>query len=267
MTENIKNVLTLEERKTIGYDILCYVDKWCREHNVKYYLGYGTLLGAVRHKAFIPWDDDIDIIMFREDYTEFIKQFNTACDGRYKCIDFENGTYYFPYAKVVDTRTVYSPESIIPLDDLGIGIGIFPFDYLENEKVDRLLYGYAKMLRYSLYNNKSELSLSGKNFLKLPIYLFAKCIGWKRWSRIIRKRSEKHFKEQRYCFTAGGMAVNELLIFEKSMFEETVSVTFEGTEFPAPKDFDAVLSKTYGDYMQLPPVESRVAHLGKAFYR
>lgn len=61
--------------------------------------------------------------------------------------------------------------------------------------------------------------------------------------------------------------MSELWIFEKSMFDETVSVTFEGTEFPAPKDFDAVLSRTYGNYMQLPPVESRVAHLGKAFYR
>ena len=104
----MKKEINVEELKQIQLNILKFVDKFCKENNLKYYLAYGTLLGAVRHKGYIPWDDDIDIIMFREDYEKFVTTFK---DVNYKVFATEvNSKYPYPFAKVGDTRTYFEEE-------------------------------------------------------------------------------------------------------------------------------------------------------------
>ena len=128
----MKKTINVEELKQVQLDILKFVDEYCKKNNLKYYLAYGTLLGAVRHKGYIPWDDDIDLLMFREDYEKFVTSFK---DERYKVFATEvNAKYPYPFAKVGDTTT-YFEEEIKDVMDTGVNIDIFPLDYLPEDKV------------------------------------------------------------------------------------------------------------------------------------
>ena len=104
--QNDRKIISADERKKISLDILKYVAEYCEKNDIKYFLAYGTLLGAVRHKGFIPWDDDIDLIMFRDDYNKFVSTFNkNDNNSKFKVLSFEYKTYSLPYAKVTDTET------------------------------------------------------------------------------------------------------------------------------------------------------------------
>lgn len=128
----MKKNIEVEELKRIQTDILNFVDGFCKKNGLRYWLAYGTLLGAVRHKGYIPWDDDIDILMFREDYEKFVTTFK---DERYKVFATEvNAKYPYPFAKVGDTAT-YFEEEIKDAIDTGVNIDVFPLDYIPEDRV------------------------------------------------------------------------------------------------------------------------------------
>ena len=145
--------INTEELKKIQVEILDYVDKFCEERNIKYSLYAGTLIGAVRHKGFIPWDDDIDIMMLRSDYERFLKELHEEKDSRYKILDFRyDHSYHYAFAKVIDSKTQLREEVIDPYDGLGIYIDIFPIDVLPDNKLKiRLVY----LIQWIFFNIKS----------------------------------------------------------------------------------------------------------------
>ena len=122
------NELTLDELKKIEFDILKHFDAFCKEHNIRYYLAFGTLLGAIRYKKFIPWDDDIDLLVPREDYDRLIRLFRDS--ERYQLFAFEkNSNFHYPFAKLCDMttrkeQTIYKNRGV----KLGVEIDIFPLD-------------------------------------------------------------------------------------------------------------------------------------------
>ena len=120
-------LLTLSETKEISLNILKYVSDYCNEKGIRYFAAYGTLLGAVRHGGFIPWDDDVDLVMLREDYDKFVESACSDFTGRYKCISFTQDTFVFPYTKIIDTETTAISDNVMEIEKHGMGIDIFPY--------------------------------------------------------------------------------------------------------------------------------------------
>lgn len=262
---------SLEEEKKISLDILKEIDLFCKENDIHYYIGYGTLLGAVRHGGFIPWDDDIDIIMFRSDYDRFVSLFEAR--GNYKCLSFEHQSFYLPYSKVVDTRTKIQSKNVIDIEDMGIGVDVFPCDYLSDSaeiafKIKKKFSIIEKLLRYSLYNSFSEIETSKLSIGKRIFYASAKLLGWKNCGKIYRLLFKSVKKESaKYCGVIANFTPVLLRIYDTNVFGTKRMIGFEDIQVPAPEKYEEFLKIAYGDYMKLPPKEQQIPHASKAFPR
>ena len=133
--------ITDEEYKQIVLDILLRIDHLCKHNNLRYMISYGTLLGAVRHQGFIPWDDDIDIVMPRKDYDLLCKVVNKSdCNLRFLCPETSEDTIY-PYGKICDIRTKLKESNFIEVEGYGAYVDVFPLDYLpDSDKEEMKLY-------------------------------------------------------------------------------------------------------------------------------
>lgn len=263
--------ISFKDAQNISFNILKHIDDFCKQNAITYFIGHGTLLGAVRHQGFIPWDDDIDILMFRKDYEKFISCFNAVDQEIYQCLSFETGTFYLPYAKVMDTRTVVKAKNFVEIEDNGIAVDVFPMDYVSDSKEEcvkiRNKYRiYGKLLRYSLYNNFSEIS-KRLNF-KFPIYLIAKALGTRRVSdQIIKFNKKLPSDEKKYTISFGAFLCGDKGIYESEWFHEYRLLKFENVDFTVPYKYKEFLSERYGDYMKLPPENQRIQHLQDAWLK
>lgn len=259
-------ITNLDEIKQIEIDILDEIVQICSENNLKYILAYGTLLGAVRHKGFIPWDDDIDIIMPRYDYNKLLEIWN---DGKYRLVEcMKNKDYIYPFAKVYDADTILEESGVTVSYPLGIYVDIFPCDAIKDtpEKEKKYLNQcemVEKMRMYSL--NPFEMFLNKdpkKNFGRKIIWNILRKIGPAKFSRILTKKLQKYsFSDAEYA----GCICNRNLereMLPKKVFEDLIDLEFEGKLYKAPNNYHLMLQKKYGDYMALPPVEERVLKHG-----
>lgn len=252
--------IEIEDLKKIQLDILRSVDDFCVKHDIKYSICGGSLIGAIRHKGFIPWDDDIDIMMTREYYERFIKEF---CDsnGVYKLHCLKNDdNYCYPYAKVEDSRTLIIEH--VDVTSMGISIDIFPIDELFDSKTESIEF-VNKMLRYrTIYKGKLLKPTKNNSLLKKLAIDSIKFFTWLFPLRNIALWYESKCKagqkgaEYIGC-VAWGYGLKE--IFNKNLFNDFILVDFEGYKFSAISQYDKYLRQLYGDYMQLPPLEKRVS--------
>lgn len=260
--------ITLEELQKLELEIMDEIHKYCIENNIKYYLGYGTLIGAVRHKGYIPWDDDIDIFMMRKDYNKFIKEFSS--NKGYKVISIESEpNFYLPFAKVINTNTILK-EEISSKFLLGVFVDIFPLDEVPIKEVKKF-YRKQKVLNKAL-----ALKFRGgkrRNIYKKIISFIAKLMLLpfsKRFliNKIIKHASKYMNKECEYVGSMVALIYNKKDIWKKEFFNATIDLPFENRNYLCPKEYDKVLSNTYGDYMELPPKERQVSsHNFKAYWK
>ena len=242
-------------------EILIFVDRFCKENGLRYYLAGGTLLGAVRHKGFIPWDDDIDICMPRPDYERLMEIFPKTGDWMLKSRSLQNWTA--PFAKVLDMTT--DVESVFSEAEKHLWIDIFPVDGLpadigEVEKIYkkcdfyRCLYGIGNA---RLGEGKTIFRKYAKFLLKPMVVLY----GLENFSRKIEEIAMRHpYETSEYvgAVTWGLYGAGERM--KKSEFEKATTVEFEGHIFPAMSCWDSYLTGIYGDYMTPPPPEKRQTH-------
>lgn len=175
-------------------EILIEVDKICREHDIKYFLTNGTLLGAVRHKGFIPWDDDIDIGMCRKDYDIFLKIANKELDEKYFCQSIHSeADYYLPFAKIRKNKTKYIEASTKHLDiNKGVYIDVFPIDNVPDNAIARFSHRIESYILFRIVLAKSGIrSPDDRRVLKHMVYGMLKIFSFP-----FRKRNFLHYMDQ-----------------------------------------------------------------------
>lgn len=251
----------IDEQRKIQTDILSDVAMFCEAHDIKYFLAYGTLLGAIRHKGYIPWDDDIDIWMPEPDYERFLSEYNSE---KYKVIHSGNSdNYNLFFAKVHDERTRFQ-ESYTAENDYGVFIDIFPLHGFSGHwQYKRIQYALCLIrVKNSFWNSRKSLSKKITNvFGKCLLYILSKKSIVKYMERVLR---EVPYEDSEWIHS---FMVNAKP-FKKEDFEESIFVEFERKKFRAPFQYDKILTTIYGDYMKLPPESDRVLkHQAKVWWK
>lgn len=250
--------ITIEESKGIQLNILKSIDSFCQKNKLRYSLAYGTLIGAVRHKGFIPWDDDIDIMMPRPDYDAFLKTFK----HEYLQVQYygNDNTCPMAFAKVIDSRTIVIQSN--NLFNTGIWVDVFPIDgYPADDEGD-----YFNLVSRKVHALTKNRSLTKAEYFK-PKNVLAYII-----KHILDMRTRKSIiQDYEQAFYSHGFDTSDFLgvsccmdgyneIMPAHVFKEYIKLPFEDSLFFCIKEYDFFLKRMYGDYMTLPPIDEQSGH-------
>lgn len=257
--------------------ILRDVHEFCIKHNIHYTLFGGTLIGAIRHQGFIPWDDDIDIAMPRPDYDRFVKTYQS--DNCYQLFSREShgNTVYLSYARVCDMKDTFVKTETYPWSDYrtGVWIDVFPLDgmpadiELARQHTQQANIIFEKTLRAR--GIMAALNARGK---ESKFVYWLKTLGWRmmlphyeQWDKLTAICKKYDFEQSDYYsnIAFGGYGMKEYC--KKDVLTEYILHPFEQFEFCIMSGYDYALHSKYGDYMTPPPPEKQVAQHGYDYYR
>lgn len=261
-----KHYLSSDEIHSALLNILVEFDRICRKHQLRYSLAYGTLIGAVRHKGFIPWDDDIDVLMPRPDYEKFRELARNGELSEHFLISEDRGKKaFYPFIKVMDDR--YRIETHTTREVPFLFLDVFPLDGApETEKEIKRKFARRKFYnameagaRWAVPERKRYLIL---RLVGLPFYLFGTLYGNahacnKAWKNAIKDDYDRCDKCAVFVFCYSKA------VMDKRMFSELTELEFEGKKFLAISAYDEFLKKVYGNYMTPPPPSKRKSHTFK----
>lgn len=238
-------------------EIVLEIDRICMKHDIKYYLAYGTTIGAIRHKGFIPWDDDADIHMFKDDYDKFKKVCEVELGEKYFFQDEYTDKGYKSYLPKIRMNNTAFVEGWTKDWDMhqGIYVDIFVLDECpQNEKIQDLNYKirqYTECTRRGIYNKENTKGLV-KNIIR-PIVKNNMILNT--WKALVYNPCKK---DKKLCIDRNSFGY----VFPYDVFGEPRRVEFEGHMLNVPEKAEEYLTYYYGDFMTLPPVEKRVSHHG-----
>ena len=275
----MKKKLSLDQVKETALQLLIYVDRICEENDLKYSLYYGTLLGAVRHKGFIPWDDDIDIVMLRPDYDKLLSIL--AKDETYLLLDQSTRPdYRYTFAKLVDSNTYLESTQFYSGEDpeLGVFLDIFPLDGVPENQEELVLYRnelnqdkagimYTIKDMYARSFNKYRSLL--KKVVKKPQQLkFLKEGDYSYWRAKYEADAKRYpVTSSKYCAHVEFIETDKK-IYPTEWFYKFKKIDFEGYQFQSIQADDEFLTSYFGNYMELPPIEEQKSnHPYIAYYK
>ena len=259
-----QEVTDIREIQQMELGIMEYIHETCQKIGVKYFLAYGSLIGAVRHKGFIPWDDDMDICMLREDYEKLQDYLIANPDKRYEVMSYKNNlNYVYPFMKVQDNHTYLLEEDVRIDSNMGIYVDIFPVDGYEDDSVFKdKMTRLIKKRQLSCYtfkgitNTKSILN-SLIRYISVIIFYFTNTNKYIRGiDELAQSRKVDDYELVDYLIYKD---MNKP-VWKREWLKQTITGVFEGKEFMIPKNYHEILTSDYGDYTQLPPVELRFSH-------
>ena len=261
--------LSTEEIKRIEIEILSNVHDFCVENGIRYILFAGSLLGAIRHKGIIPWDDDIDIAMSRPDYDRFVTAYQ---DERFIVKTIDNcDDYIFTFSKVIDTKTILI-ENKTEQSEIGVNIDIFPLDGLPGDAEEAAIAA-DKSLRYkNLISIKQMKYRKGRRFSKNITLFFGKLallpFSYRRLNELAINYAKHYpYEDAKYIANLSWGSGKRGLMKKEWVLNRSL-VSFENIKCYIPDCYDEFLTRRYGDYMTPPPVEERKSHhMFKVYYK
>lgn len=267
-----RKYLSENQIKKIQLDLLSVFDKFCDDNDLSYSLGYGTMLGAIRHKGFIPWDDDIDVVMMRDQYDKFIRLTkDNKISNRiiFECP--ENSDSVYPFGKLYNTK--YKIEANDGDTYKGIWIDVFPIDCIQNTKINLMLVKIVRNILRPIIIAKLYRKQTNKGFIKHTIKILIKAILFVFPITCFRNIIVFLSKKINYLDLDSHLGLNfvwgygtkEIMDYS-DLYNKNLSLyEFEGKKFKGVSNYDYYLKTIYGNYMVLPPVDKRVKHGFKAY--
>ncbi|ORP07925.1 lipopolysaccharide cholinephosphotransferase [Streptococcus mitis] len=259
-----EEVTDISEIQQMELGIMEYIHEVCQKIGAKYFLSYGSLIGAVRHKGFIPWDDDMDICMLRDDYEKLQDYMLAHPDERYELMSYKNNIkYVYPFMKIKDNQTYLVEEDVRIDSNMGIYIDIFPVDgYEDDQSFKDKMTKIIKKRQLSCYtfkgitNTKSVVN-SIIRYISVIIFYFTNTNKYvSQIDELAKSRKVEDYEQADYLIYKD---MNKP-VWKREWIEDVETGNFEGKEFMIPKHYHEILTSDYGDYMQLPPVAQQVSH-------
>lgn len=249
-------------------EIFIEIDKVCTANNLRYYAIGGTCLGAVRHQGFIPWDDDMDIAMPREDYERFKKTASKQLPSHLKIYDAADGGHFScKFMKVHNIRTTFIEKGMLEYPDRysGVYVDIMPLDGIPNDVWNRKIYFFQLSILWKLdwhrkleYNQKLDLERNAaKVFIWRIIYFFIKRypIDYFYMKYVNLQKKYAYNASKSLCYTWSWRASK--VVFPKEDFDDYILLPFENVKMRCPAGYDNFLKTLFGDYMKLPPKDKQ----------
>ncbi|MBQ6038527.1 MAG: LicD family protein [Bacteroidaceae bacterium] len=261
--------MSVQEIRDVSLEILRDVHNFCVKNNIRYTLQGGTLLGAIRHKGFIPWDDDIDIAMPRPDYMRFIKTY-TSENGfvafSRELPEYKNSVF-IAFTRICDVRRSYVDDSLLPWTsrNKGVWIDLFPLDGVE-DSISRLKWRLKKMCFYwsqgnalrSAHNPFPPITRFRKFCHMIIKKIFVMFLSYNAIDKHIEECQKVNYQDANFYCNLAFMRYGIRERHRKKVLEDTILAPFEKDFFFIMKGYDEALKEKYGDYMQLPPEGKRV---------
>lgn len=244
------------------------IDRICRLNHIQYSLCEGSLLGAVRHKGYIPWDDDMDILMLRPEYNKFVEACKSDLDSRFELLTNDtDSNYFYGFGKVILKDTIAIQKSLEKTKyKKGIFVDVFPFDNISDEKKLRNRQARINYLLMKMLARKEKVAIEDKRNIKKRIgfFLIDLVVPFFSTEYMIKKLNAnmtqyKDVYTKSVCNIAGYWGYSKGTM-KRRYFDEYIYVPFESIELSIIKSYDPYLKQMYGDYMKLPPVEKRHTH-------
>lgn len=252
-----KTPITLEERKKIQLEMLDEIDAFCRSHDIRYSLAFGTLIGAIRHKGYIPWDDDVDLIMPLPDMLRFKREF---ISDKLAYVDIDTVSHYEYHFSRICYLPTYSKTGLLE-KSYGVNIDLYPVVGMPDteESIQKFLKDIEP-----LYKKRLKLIAIRRRLIKrLPFAFVPGYTSTIRQFRDVILNSYPYETAQNYLHAGRACWDN---IFDFDVFERLIEVGFEGHTYMAPERYHEYLTHCYGDYMQLPPENQRHPYHGGTYY-
>lgn len=250
--------LSFDEQRLLQLEILKEIDVICKRESIRYSLAFGTLLGAIRHKGYIPWDDDLDIMMPYEDMLKLRENLHSS-NIRFHDVETDPA-YGNPFANVCSLKTY---RKIGRIKDRGLGIDIYPIVKIpQDSKGEKAFFEKAERLQ-----KKRRFFIKMRKFFLLH-FSINMTLGYHKSILDYRNHlvSQMDSSSSRYYIVAGPLDLRNKMIYNEDLFSNMTTVTFENDSFPSIANYELFLSMRYGNYLELPPVEQRKPYHAQHYY-